>query len=52
MRDEEFPQCRWVAVVDADGRRRLEMRWHVPVVPAPAQLVATQPVAPRVARAA
>jgi hypothetical protein len=32
MRDEEFPECRWVTVVDADGRRRLEMRWHLPVV--------------------
>jgi hypothetical protein len=24
------PQCRWVPVVDATGRRRLEMRWDQP----------------------
>jgi hypothetical protein len=27
MRVAECPQCRWVPVVDATGRRRLEMRW-------------------------
>jgi hypothetical protein len=28
MRANECPECRWVAVVDTDGRRRLEMRWQ------------------------
>jgi len=27
MRVAECPQCRWVAVVDGQGRRRMEMRW-------------------------
>jgi hypothetical protein len=40
MRDKEFPECRWVTVVDADGRRRLEMRWHLPVVTTQEQIVA------------
>ena len=31
MRDKESPECRWVTVVDADGRSRLEMRWRPPV---------------------
>jgi hypothetical protein len=30
MRDKECPECRWVAVVDAAGRPRLEMRWQLP----------------------
>ena len=42
MRDEGFPECRWVTVVDADGRRRLELRWHLPVVTTQAQIVAAQ----------
>ena len=40
MRDKKCPDCSWVPVVDATGRRRLEMRWQVPaqaVVPAQAQ---------------
>ena len=40
MRDKEFPECRWVTVVDADGRRGLEMRWHLPVVTTQEQIVA------------
>jgi hypothetical protein len=24
---KDCPECRWVPVVDAAGRRRLEMRW-------------------------
>jgi len=31
MRDVECPECRWVPVVDGVGRRRLEMRWNLPV---------------------
>jgi hypothetical protein len=27
MREKDCPECRWVSVVDASGRRRLEMRW-------------------------
>ena len=27
----ECPECRWVPVVDGSGRRRLEMRWQLPV---------------------
>ena len=42
MRDEKFPECRWVTVVDADGRRRLEMRWHLPVLTTQAQILAAQ----------
>jgi hypothetical protein len=34
MRDKECPECKWVAVVDAAGRRRIEMRWASPVAPA------------------
>ena len=30
------PECRWVPVVDGSGRRRLEMRWQLPIA-APAQ---------------
>ena len=56
MRGEERAECRWVSVVDATGRRRLEMSWHLPVVTAQAETVARQArvVAPpaRVARAA
>jgi hypothetical protein len=29
MRDLGCPECRWIPVVDADGRRRLEMRWQL-----------------------
>jgi hypothetical protein len=36
MRDKECPECRWVPVVDGSGRRRLEMRWHLPIA-APAE---------------
>ncbi|MGY1691511.1 hypothetical protein ACI79I_15435 [Geodermatophilus sp. SYSU D01105] len=28
MRDEKCPECRWVSVVDASGRRHMEMRWN------------------------
>lgn len=31
MRSTECPECHWVPVVDRSGRRRLEMRWHLPV---------------------
>ncbi len=31
MRNSECPECRWVPVVDGSGRRRLEMRWQLPV---------------------
>jgi hypothetical protein len=30
MRTQQCPECRWVPVVDAAGRRRLEMRWVQP----------------------
>ena len=56
MRGEERAECRWVSVVDATGRRRLEMRWHVPVATTQAETVVRQPrvLAPptRVSRAA
>jgi hypothetical protein len=29
--DVECAECRWVPVVDGSGRRRLEMRWQLPV---------------------
>ena len=32
MREKMRPECRWVPLVDAQGRRRLEMRWESPVV--------------------
>ncbi len=25
--DKTNPECHWVAVIDAAGRRRMEMRW-------------------------
>ena len=28
MRAKECPECRWVSVIDSEGRRRLEMRWQ------------------------
>ena len=31
MRNTEYPECRWVPVIDGSGRRRLEMRWQLPV---------------------
>jgi hypothetical protein len=31
MREKECHECRWVSVTDASGRRRLEMRWQLPV---------------------
>jgi hypothetical protein len=31
MRETNCPQCRWVPVVDDAGRRRLEMRWQLPL---------------------
>ena len=37
MRSKECPECRWVSVVDAAGRRRLEMRWESPVAPTQAR---------------
>ncbi|WP_158544786.1 hypothetical protein [Blastococcus sp. TF02-09] len=41
MRSPECPECRWVPVLDESGRRRLEMRWELPVsAPAPATLAA------------
>jgi hypothetical protein len=36
VRTDNCPECRWVAVVDANGRRRLEMRWSLPIA-APAE---------------
>jgi hypothetical protein len=33
MRDKGCPECRWVSVVDASGRRRVEMRWVAPQPP-------------------
>lgn len=30
MRESRCPECRWVPVVDGDGRRHLEMRWDRP----------------------
>ncbi len=38
MRDLGCPECRWVPVVDGNGRRRLEMRWQLsgPVTAIPA----------------
>lgn len=32
-REQECPECRWVPVVDRLGKRRLEMRWQLPVAP-------------------
>jgi hypothetical protein len=31
MREKDCRECRWVAVVDSEGRRRLEMRWQLPI---------------------
>jgi hypothetical protein len=31
MRSTECPECRWVPVIDRWGRRRLEMRWQLPL---------------------
>ena len=31
MRSRQCPECHWVPVVDGTGRRRLEMRWQLPV---------------------
>jgi hypothetical protein len=31
MRERDCPECRWVPVVDGTGRRRLEMRWQLPI---------------------
>jgi hypothetical protein len=36
VREKDCPECRWVTVVDGNGRRRLEMRWNLPVA-APAE---------------
>ena len=30
MREKLCPECTWVAVVDASGRRHMEMRWQPP----------------------
>ena len=35
----ECSQCRWIPVVDGSGRRRLEMRWQLPLA-APASTFA------------
>jgi hypothetical protein len=32
VREKNCPECQWVSVVDAAGRRRIEMRWNPPVV--------------------
>jgi hypothetical protein len=42
MRDLGCPECRWVPVVDGNGRRRLEMRWQLsgPVTAIPAATMA------------
>jgi hypothetical protein len=32
MREKSCPECQWVSVVDSTGRRRIEMRWQLPVV--------------------
>jgi hypothetical protein len=40
MREREYiecPECRWVAVSDENGRRRLEMRWATPTPPVAAR---------------
>ena len=39
MRGSECPECRWIPVVDASGRRRLEMRWDLPVAPLAASTI-------------
>jgi len=31
VREKDCPECRWVSVVDAEGRRSLEMRWSLRV---------------------
>jgi hypothetical protein len=36
VRNKECPECHWVPVVDAHGRRHLEMRWNLPIA-APAE---------------
>ncbi|WP_275585824.1 hypothetical protein [Geodermatophilus sabuli] len=36
MRDTGCPECRWTTVTDESGRRRLEMRWQLPIA-APAR---------------
>jgi len=41
MREMNCPQCRWVPVVDGSGRRRLEMRWQLPLA-APAASTLSQ----------
>ncbi|MGY1687346.1 hypothetical protein ACI8AK_17325 [Geodermatophilus sp. SYSU D00867] len=28
--EKNCPECHWVTVTDADGRRRIEMRWGSP----------------------
>ncbi|MGR7027788.1 hypothetical protein [Geodermatophilus sp. URMC 62] len=38
MRVEERPLVRWVPVVGREGRRHLEMRWHVPAAAGARQL--------------
>ena len=48
MRDKLCPECRWVPVVDAKGRRRLEMRWDPPAAAFTPSLASSA----RVARAA
>jgi hypothetical protein len=35
----ECPECRWVAVVDGTGRRRIEMRWQKPATTVDAPVV-------------
>ncbi len=33
MRNATCPECQWISVTDGTGRRRLEMRWQLPVAP-------------------
>ena len=28
---KDCPECRWVPVIDGSGRRRIEMRWQLPI---------------------
>ena len=50
MFDSQCPECRWVPVVDAAGRRRLEMRWDRPGTVVSGRFQA--PAAARASRAA
>jgi len=50
MLNDSCPECRWVPVVDAAGRRRVEMRWNRPGTVVAGRFEAPAPT--RVARAA